>query len=205
MAAAYLRDVESRPKSPEAAIAQRISGMTRWFEGNFIEAQRHPEQALAVYDAVRDRELVFRFGQDLGSTAMAYLAQVLWPLGALDRASSLIQAALSHALGTRHIPTVAYAYATAGFFEMTRHDRRRAAPSVEALVGIAREHGLPLWIAFGSFCEGWLRWGAPEMHEGLTLLQSQQVGAYTPLFMALLAETEAEAGSPDAALTIVDT
>ena len=212
MGAACLRDVESRPKSPEASIAQRISGMTRWFEGNFIEAQRHLEQALAVYDAVRDRELAFRFGQDLGSAAMGYLGQTLLPLGALDRANSLTQGALTHALGTRHIPTIVYAHASAGFFEMMRHDRGRAAPHVQAILDVAREHGLRLWIAFGTFCEGWLRWGGPdrdagsaEMHEGLALIHSQQVDTYIPLFMALLAETEAEAGSPDAALTIVDT
>ena len=39
VAAAFLRDVESQPESPEAAIAHRICGMTRWFEGNFVAAR----------------------------------------------------------------------------------------------------------------------------------------------------------------------
>ena len=63
VARAFLRDAESQPASPGAAIAYPIFGMTRWFEGNFVEARRHLEQALKIHDTMRDRELVFRFGQ----------------------------------------------------------------------------------------------------------------------------------------------
>ena len=43
-----------------------------------------------------------------------------------------------------------------------------------------------------------------EMREGMALLRSQQHGTFMPLLMTLLAETEAEAGRPEAALAIVD-
>jgi predicted ATPase len=204
--------VETEPESPDAAIAQRICGTTRWYEGNFTEARRHLEQALAICDAVGDRELVFPFGQDVASSSMVYLAMALWPLGVLDPANSLVETAVTRAVATGHIPTIAYLYAHAVFFEMMRRDRLRTAPHVQALLGLAREHGLPMWIAYGTFDEGWLRWdavapeaGKAEMHEGVALLRSQQAGVFLPLLMTLLAETEAEAGSPDAALTIIDT
>ena len=48
MATAILRDAESRPASPEAAMPQRIYGMTCWYAGNFVAAQKHLEQALAI-------------------------------------------------------------------------------------------------------------------------------------------------------------
>jgi class 3 adenylate cyclase/predicted ATPase len=211
MSAAFLRDVEHLPESPEAAIAQRICGMTRWFEGNFIKAQRHLEQSLAIYDAVRDRELGFRFGQDLASPAMAYLALVLWSLGAHDRAVMLIEEAVTHALETKHIPTIAYAYAHAATFDAMRRDRGRAAPRVQACLSLAREYGLSVWLAFCTFHEGWLQSsavvgeaGLSGMHHALRLMRLQEQGVFIPLLMTLLAETEAEAGRPDAALATLD-
>jgi predicted ATPase len=94
---------------------------------------------------------------------------------------------------------------------MMRRDRSATAPHVEALLDIAREHSIPLWIAFGTFQEGWVRAGVADrdagiakMREGITLLRSQLLGTFMPLLMTLLAETEAEAGRPEAALAIVD-
>ena len=36
---AFLRDVETRPGSPEAGVAHRAYGVTQWFTGNFVEAR----------------------------------------------------------------------------------------------------------------------------------------------------------------------
>jgi len=63
-----------------------------------------------------------------------------------------------------------------------------------------------------QFLEGWPRFsdpqgqenGAAAMQTGIALMHSQQQGVYSPLKMTPLAETEAEAGRPEAALAIVD-
>ena len=93
MAAVFLRDVESRPKSPEAVIAQQIRGMTLWYEGKFVEARRRLERALAITDSTQDREHAYRFGADATSLAMSCLPLVLWPLGVLDRAGQPVPCA----------------------------------------------------------------------------------------------------------------
>ena len=212
VARAFLRDAESQPASPGAAIAYPIFGVTRWFEGNFVEARRHLEQALKIHYTMRDRELVFRFGHDGTTLDMVRLALVLWPLGVLDRAGLLIEEAVIHALEIRHTSTIAYAYAYAAIFEIMRGDRQRTAPYVQALLGLAHEHGMPLWLACGTFYEGWVQWGTVDreagltkMHDGTTLMQSQQMEIFMPLLMALLADIEAEAGRPDSALATLDT
>src|SRR3954464_11243735 len=48
VAAAFLRDVEASPGSPEVGEAHGMSGETHWYEGNFVEARRHLERALAI-------------------------------------------------------------------------------------------------------------------------------------------------------------
>lgn len=211
IAEAFLCDVESQPASPEAGIAHRIYGMTCWFQGNFALAQTHLERTLAICNSTRDRELVFRFGQDIASTAMAYLALVFWPLGLVDRARQFAEAAVTHALRTEHIPTVAYAHGHASTFEMMRRDHLRAEPHSQDLLRLAHKHALPLWLAAGTFHQGWLRWhagdreaGTAGMHEGMALMRAQRQELFMPLFATLLAETEAEGGQCEAALAAVD-
>src|SRR5437764_253300 len=152
--------------------------MTRWFGGSFVAARGCLEQALAIDDAERDSKFVFRFGQDVASSAMAYLALVLWPLGVLDSVDSFIEDAVIRASETKHTSTIAYAYAHAASFEMMRRDRQRAAPNVEALLTLAQEHGMAEWIALGTFQKGWLRWssvdrkaGLAKMREGISLMR----------------------------------
>jgi class 3 adenylate cyclase/DNA-binding winged helix-turn-helix (wHTH) protein/tetratricopeptide (TPR) repeat protein len=198
MAIASLRDAATN--SPDAAIAHRMSGMTRWYMGDFVTAREHLEQVLAI------------FGQDLASPAMVYLAQVLWLLGNLSGAGLLVERAVNHALGTKHIPTIAYAHAHAATFEMMRCDCSRTAAHLAALLSLAREHSISIWVAAGTFYNGWLRWnsgdretGMAEMHDGMVKMRMQQQEIYMPLLMTRFAETEAEAGQPDAALATLDT
>jgi predicted ATPase len=136
----------------------------------------------------------------------------LWPLGVVDRAGSIIEEAVYQAFKTRHMPTIAYGRAHGAIFAMICRDRPRAAPHVQALLDLAREHEIPLWMANGTFMEGWLQLSdvsyevaRSHMETGMSLMRLQQQGIYMPLLMAVLAETEAEAGRPDAALEIVDT
>ena len=104
-AAVFLRDVAARPDSPEAGVAHRVVGNTHWFAGEYIEARDHLERALTLFAPVRDDDLAFRFGHDAGVAAMVYLSIVLWPLGEVDRAVSLIDRMQTRIAGTSHIGT----------------------------------------------------------------------------------------------------
>jgi DNA-binding response OmpR family regulator/class 3 adenylate cyclase/predicted ATPase len=209
MATAILRDAESRPASPEAAMAQRIYGMTCWYAGNFIAAQKHLEQALAINAAKHQREDVFRFNLDVTPLVMVQLPLALWPLGILSRAVSLTEEGVAHALETKHIHTIAMVHDYAASFEMMR--RHRGAPHVGVVLRLAQEHGLSDYIATGMLHEGWVRSGSvdreagiAEMHHGLALIRSLPEALFMPLFMTVLAEAEAETGHPDQALAILD-
>src|SRR5271170_5725122 len=106
--AAFLRDVEARPNSPEAGVAHRIAGTARWFAGEYREARDHLECALAMFQPGRDDDLAFRFGQDAGAAAMHYLALALWPLGDIGRAVSLVGDAEARIADHPHIGTRAH-------------------------------------------------------------------------------------------------
>jgi predicted ATPase len=99
----------------------------------------------------------------------------------------------------------------ASFFEMTRRDSLRGGTFVRAHLDLAREHAMPMWLAYGRFQEGWLhsRGGehcasVAQMREGLRQLREDGKLAFTPVYGVVLAETEAAAGQQDAAAVTID-
>jgi tetratricopeptide (TPR) repeat protein len=181
-ATAFLSDVEARPDSPEAGVAHRAAGLTCWFAGEYREARDHLERALALFQPGRDDDLAFRFGQDQGVAAMAYLAIASWPIGEVDRAISLIDRMQMRVAGLTHVGTLAYGRYIAAIFELTRRDPARAAPNAFELARLAREHDLRMFRALGVFLEGWATAasGAPgggleDMRRGVEQLREQNV------------------------------
>ena len=210
-AQAFLRDVETRPGSPEAGVAHRAYGVTQWFTGNFVEARTHLEQAAAIFDPERDRDLAFRFGQDVGVSAMVYLAIVLWPLGEVDRAREIADATAARIANLNHLATSTYGLMHCAMFEIIARNARRAAPLAKALSSVAHEHGIALWIGFGAFLEAWVELESRpvsvtllNMRRAAALLDADGVGAFKPLVKASLSEAEARNGELKAALATLE-
>jgi tetratricopeptide (TPR) repeat protein len=151
----FLGDVGARPDSPEAGVAHRAAGITHWFAGEYREAREHLEQALALFQPGRDDGLAFRFGHDPGVSAMLCLALVLWPLGEVARAASLVEAAQRRLDGITQVSTRAFGRFYAGLLELIRRDHLRAEPFASELVRLVRDYELPYWRAEGLFLEGW--------------------------------------------------
>jgi predicted ATPase len=208
IAAAALQLAEHHPGTGEAAVAYRLHGLIYWFVGDFVSARQFLERALALFDPKRDRDLAFRFGQDIGVAFMNYLAFALWPLGETERAQQLEEDAVSRARQTGHVATLAYATCYRAVFEMMRLDPCAAAPFAMEIVELAKAHGLQMYTAYGAAVNGWVRAahlgqlaaGIIEMGQGIEALRQIGINLLTPLFHALLASLEAESGECDVAL-----
>jgi class 3 adenylate cyclase/tetratricopeptide (TPR) repeat protein len=209
-AAAVLADVEARPDSAEAGVAHRAQGITHWFAGEFLEARKHLERAVALFQPGRDDDLSFRFGQDAGATAMTYLAYASWPLGEIDRAISLVEDMGARVGGLTHTNTLAFGAMHAAMFALMSGDHPRAHTNMSQLARIVGEHDLPVFRAFGTFLEGWARVesdllnGLDGMRRGVDSLRTQNILIFDGLVKIALAKTEAEAGDPGRAVDIVD-
>ena len=105
---------------------------TQWFTGNFVEARTHLEHAAAIFDPERDRDLAFRFGQDVGVSAMVYSAIVLWPLGEVDRAREIADATAARIANLNHLATSTYGLMHCAMFEIIARNAGRAAPLAKA-------------------------------------------------------------------------
>ena len=210
-AAAFLSGVEARPDSPEAGVAHRAAGITHWFAGEYHEAREHLERALALFQPIRDDDLAFRFGHDAGVGAMLYLAIVLWPMGDVERAISLVGGAEARIAGHPHIGTHANGIFHAAMFELMRGDLSRAASYAAEHTRLAREHDLQWRRAFGVFLEGRVKSrssapadGLADMRRGVELLREQNFLLFDGLVKLALGEAEARAGDGDRAITILD-
>jgi class 3 adenylate cyclase/predicted ATPase/ABC-type transport system involved in cytochrome c biogenesis ATPase subunit len=210
VAVACLRDARHSPGLPAAGRALHVFGVTSWFQGDYVGARTHLEQALAAYDHERDRHLTPRFVFDDRVVATGWLAVVLWPLGEVEQAARLLDSALSLARQSGHLPTIAWAHAYNCRFAGIRRKPGKAKPHAEELLGVAGEHGLPMRLADGSFYHGWARWcagdgdGEAGMRQGLALWNEMDYRLFAPLTGTLLAEREAEAGRIEVALATLD-
>jgi class 3 adenylate cyclase/predicted ATPase/ABC-type transport system involved in cytochrome c biogenesis ATPase subunit len=210
VAGASLHDAQQSPGSPAAGRPHHVFGVTCWFQGDYAGARTHLEQALAAYERERYRHLAPRFVFDDKVVATGWLACVLWPLGEVDQAAHLLNSALSIARQSGHLPSIAWAYAYTCRFAGICRKPELARPHAEELLVLAREHGLPMRLADGSFFHGWARWcagdGAGEtgMREGLALWNEMDYRLFAPLTGTLLAEREAEAGRVEVGLTTLD-
>ena len=147
---AFFSDVEANPDSREAGVAHRTAGMTHWFAGEYRQAREHLERALALFQPGRDDDLAFRFAQDAGVAAMNFLALTLWPLGAVERARSLVESARKRSASVTHIGTHAYEKALAAWFELMRGDHARAVRNGVELTRLAESMICPSgdWVVF---------------------------------------------------------
>jgi class 3 adenylate cyclase/predicted ATPase len=212
IAEVVLRDIEGRPQSPEAAMAYRLAGTTEWYLGNFELARAHLEQALAMFDPQRGRDLTYRFGRDIGVSATVFMALVLWPMGETDRALKFGEEALARAVASGHMLSKVYGHFQCALFHVARRDAAATAPLAEAVVKLAREHDMPLYNAYGEFLQPWAQWHLGDrngglltaMRRGITACQEMDNAVYMTLLETALAETAADAGEIEAALASID-
>jgi hypothetical protein len=86
------------------------------------------------------------------------LAFVSWPLGEVRKAYSIMDEALAEARHGQHIPTMAIAHGLAVPFYSLCRDTDRAIMVSEITMSLARQHGLPLFVAAALIGLGWAQW-----------------------------------------------
>jgi predicted ATPase len=207
-AAAFLAVLEANPDAPEAAVARRVAGATCWMAGEYCQARGHLDHALALFERRGDDDQAFRFGRDPGVAAMTYLAFTSWPLGDVDRATSLIARMSARIADLDHLTTRVFGRLHAALFDLMRDDPARAAPNVSELVRLLRENDLHKNGGYSAFLEAWAS-GAPasalaEMRRGVELLRAQNDMQFDGLLKVALADAEAQAGDSDRAVAILD-
>jgi tetratricopeptide (TPR) repeat protein len=210
LAEATMSAADLRPESPVAAIVARYaSGVTCWFEGDYLNARVHLEQALAIYGAEPDPATFKASTLDLPSVIMRFLALVLWPLGKIDQSRRLAEEAV-RGPGEKRALSQANALVHNAVFGGLCGVHNRMLQQTEAILAIAREHRMPLYVAAGTHLNGLAKWragdrtgGLAEMRRGWTLLHENDCYLCGPFWGMQVAIADAEAGQLETGLEIL--
>ena len=192
-------------------IGHRMLAVSYNTLGKFGEAKHHAEQALCTYDPALPSVLAWRYGHDLGVAAMCHRAIALWHLGFPDQSAATEQQALTLAAKLNHHNTTGYALFYAGVLSAFRHREMVALASfVERVIDHGRQHGLPQWVAWGSFFQAPLLTGAGRadqaiatIDEALSAADRMQNRVYRPIVQGMLAEARLAQGNSRAALELI--
>lgn len=149
-AEALVEETANAPGTPPMVVANRVAGVTHHVMGNFTEAQRYLDIAMAHYDPIAHVDLANEFGQDIGVTIHIWQAYNLGALGQTRQVVKHLDEAESRAKSTGHIPTICYALMLRTNLSLKSHNRADAERCLNELVPIAQEHNLLDWLGFSQ-------------------------------------------------------
>ena len=137
------------PESPFRSWAHLAAGMSLFWLGRLVEADRELQQSFALYDVEEQGPVVMKYGQDCGATSLGYLAVLSCALGRPDRGSAQANEAVALAQRLSHAHTTAVAMSMAAATHQLRREPGPTRERAEAAIALSTEHILPMWHSMG--------------------------------------------------------
>jgi len=206
----FLGQVKHR-QDPAIIVGHNTVGIPLFFLGELRRAREHLEQGVSLYDPARHHSLTWLYGNDQGILGRARLAWILWLLGYPEQALKQTHEMLRLGQEVSHANSQAYALFFAALHYQSRREWRPVRELAEALIALAAEQGLALWLAAGKFLRGWtiaehLRAaeGIDEMRRGMEAYHATGAESLRPYFLCLLVEAYGKAGQIQEGLATLD-
>jgi predicted ATPase len=200
-----------RQPGPAILNGHRMMGGALLYLGELTAAREHLERATVQYDRAEHRSLTWLYGQEPGSVVHSLLAMTLWLLGYPDQAIASSREALRLGREVSHAHTHAQVLTFAGMLHQFRREVPGLRETVDALVKLAAEQGMPFWSnaakpLLGSVlaAEGTVEQGIDEVRAGLDRLEATGAGLFRPYSLCLLAEACGRARQTEAGLAALD-
>ncbi len=198
----FLSLAQSQTQSGLLLIGHRLVGSALIPVGDFREALSHLDRAVALYRPEEHRALAFRFGADIGITAVCARAWALWHRGFADQAKKALDEGVRSARQSLHRHTLAYALIYTGMTAVSARWTTEAEEAANELVSLTKEHGFALFLGYGLILQG----GAmaqsgrgavavERIREGVAAMQATGARRTESLVLGLLAEALAATGA----------
>ena len=210
-AEAFLREAKAEGREMEAGVARRVLGFVSLQLGDLQAARKRLERALSDYVRERDRETLFRFGNDTQVSATNFLALTEWHLGEFEHARRLVDESTRRARELGHAAALGSALFFRTAIESRRGDASATRMAVESLLALTEEHNLKTYTDLGRVFANWARGklydpegGAVGLKEALASYLALGNRSGGPWFHGLLADLEAMRPDLDSALAAID-
>jgi hypothetical protein len=190
-------------RGPEVAVLAILAYMDL-VDGRFAESRARAEHALALHDPVAHRGHAFLYGVDSKASSHATLSVVLWLTGHPDASAAHEREALAwcEELGVAHTKgAILFALATLHHY---RRDLGQVMAVTDRLRDLTTRHALPLNLAYGDLVRAWVDHDAGRARQSLEIITNAGQRAGLSYWSSIVAELEAAAGDPKAALSRID-
>jgi predicted ATPase/class 3 adenylate cyclase len=211
LAAQLLHVAERAQDSALLSVAHHVMGMASFVFGEFISAQAHLEQGIALYTPQRQDSFSSLYPMDPGADCRAWVSEVLWYLGYPDQALKRSQEALARAYELSHRLTLAATLSHAATLHRLRGELQLAQQHTEAGRTLATEQGFSLYLAFSTALQGWImvdqgkaEEGVAHLRQSMAALETIGVGTLSsPLPRFLVVEAYNKAGRAEEGLSVI--
>jgi predicted ATPase len=175
--------------------AHYACGLNDFLLGKLNVAHSHLQEGIVRDHPHQPRSPLFRAGQDPGVACRMYAAWTRWVSGYPDQALAYVQEALVLATDIAHPYSYAFALNIAASVYLFRGEWQHVYSHAETAITLSTEQGFTLWLAFGTWLQGWALMAQGQHEEGLRQMRQGSMawrgsGAETgvPHQLALLAE-----------------
>jgi class 3 adenylate cyclase/predicted ATPase len=207
----FLALAETQPASAPRLIGHRILGTGQLMTGDFRQARLHLERAATLYWAEQHRESAYRYGQDIGASALCFLSWALWHTGYPDQAEQTADRALLHAREIGHAYTLAYTLGHSAILALLSRDVLRVERLANENATISKERGFPLFLARSDVLLGWAAAhqgqgadGIDRMRRGIAAATATGAHLWEPFLLGLVAEALTSSGEVEERLAELD-
>jgi DNA-binding SARP family transcriptional activator/predicted ATPase len=194
-----------------SAMAHHQASTTLLYLGEADGFLEQRERMLALYDAERDRPMVYQLGFDPLIASLSHAGWALWFLGYPDQARQRSEEAVSFAKEWGHPFVEAFALFFAAQLYIYQREVHSVSQRAEATIALSSKHGIAFWLAAGMSAMGWALVEEGSLAEGITQhIQAQAmlqaIGAELGVLqhLPLLAEAHRKAGMVSEGLAVVD-
>jgi predicted ATPase len=205
-----LQIAQSAQDSALLLVAHRAMATTFHFRGEFVVAQEHEAQGIALENSQQNSSLALIYGEHPGVVCRCFAAHDLWYLGYPDRALMSIQEALTLARQLAHPYMVAHALDFAAWLYLYRREEQLVQEQAVADMSVATEHNFAFFLAHGTILRGWAlveqgqkTEGIAQIRQGLAAYRATGAECERSFWLALLAEAYGKAGQPGEGLVVV--
>ncbi|SDX89932.1 SAM domain (Sterile alpha motif) [Ruegeria halocynthiae] len=193
-------------KTEHRMVGHRAMGAVQLHLGNLPAAQRHLEQAWALYDFDQHSQLAYVYGTDHAAITSAFLGTCYCLMGRHQDALQVQRTALEWSKNLKHAHSVAQIMVYMCKVHLLARDIPALQRDVEALSKVAEEHSLPFMATIARL---WDCWATATITSDVAHIENLRqasedwwsvgAGNYKSFFPSLIAELLIGAGDHEAA------
>ena len=180
-----------------------------WMMGDLEALRGATLEVMHRYDPSKHSESAHTYvGHDSLVCARAFHSTALWALGFPAQAYEAARRAIDDARHVNHPFTLAHGLVHTAITFQLRRDRDACLDAAEEAIAVAERNGFPWPLAFGRFCQGWVRCIDGNTDTGMAAMldaaKHPSMANRRSYILGIIASVQIEGGHLDAAVSSLE-